>query len=95
MYKVGATFNWTDKTSNPSEEGKQELVEKLKKVINVPYKIVDQTAGIRPTVRDRRPLVGKHPKYQNLAILNGLGTRGVMIAPTVAKQLFNHLESRY
>jgi glycine/D-amino acid oxidase-like deaminating enzyme len=92
LYKVGATFNWSDKTSNPSEEGKTELVDKLKKVITVPYKIVEQTAGIRPTVRDRRPLVGIHPAYTRLAILNGLGTRGVMIAPTVAKQLFNNLE---
>ncbi|MBU3009782.1 FAD-binding oxidoreductase [Polaribacter vadi] len=92
-YKVGATFNWKDKTSNPSEEGREELVEKLKKVITVPYKIIDQTAGVRPTVRDRRPLVGKHPAYPNLAILNGLGTRGVMIAPTVAKELFLHLET--
>jgi glycine/D-amino acid oxidase-like deaminating enzyme len=91
-YKVGATFNWKDKTSNPSKEGKIELVEKLKKVINVPYEIIDQTAGVRPTVRDRRPLIGKHPAYPNLAILNGLGTRGVMIAPTMANQLFNHLE---
>ncbi|WP_298782233.1 FAD-binding oxidoreductase [uncultured Polaribacter sp.] len=92
-YKVGATFNHTDKTSNPSEEGKKELIEKLKKVIKVPYKIIEQTAGIRPTVKDRRPLIGKHPKHKNLAILNGLGTRGVMIAPTVAKQLFYHLEN--
>jgi glycine oxidase len=93
LYKVGATFNWSDKTSNPSDEGKSELVEKLKKVLTVPYKIVEQTAGIRPTVRDRRPLVGMHPAYKRLAILNGLGTRGVMIAPTVAKQLFNNLEN--
>ena len=93
LYKVGATFNWSDKTSNPSEEGKSELVEKLKKVLTVPYKIVEQTAGIRPTVRDRRPLVGMHPAYNRLAILNGLGTRGVMIAPTVAEQLFNNLEN--
>ena len=93
LYKVGATFNWSDKTSSPSEEGKSELVEKLKKVLTVPYKIVEQTAGIRPTVRDRRPLVGMHPAYNRLAILNGLGTRGVMIAPTVAKQLFNNLEN--
>ncbi|MDP5106323.1 MAG: FAD-binding oxidoreductase [Polaribacter sp.] len=93
LYKVGATFNWSDKTSNPSEEGRNELVEKLKKVITVPYTIIEQSAGIRPTVRDRRPLVGMHPTYNNLAILNGLGTRGVMIAPTVAKQLFNYLEN--
>ena len=93
LYKVGATFNWKDKTSNPSQEGKEELVEKLKKVINVPYKIVDQTAGIRPTVAGRRPLVGIHPKHKSLLVLNGLGTRGVMIAPTVAKNLFNHIEN--
>lgn len=92
-YKIGATFNWKDKTSNPSKEGKYELVEKLRKVINVPYSIIEQTAGVRPTVKDRRPLVGKHPAYPNLTILNGLGTRGVMIAPTMAKELYNHLEN--
>ncbi len=93
VYKVGATFNWTDKTSEPTEEGRSELVEKLDKVLSVPYEIMDHNAGIRPTVKDRRPLVGKHPEYPKLAVLNGLGTRGVMIAPTVAKQLFAHLES--
>jgi len=91
-YKIGATFNWKDKTSFPSEEGKQELVTKLKKVINVPYTIINQTAGVRPTVKDRRPLVGIHQNHSQLCVLNGLGTRGVMIAPTVAKNLFNHLE---
>ncbi len=91
-YKVGATFNWSDKTKLPTKEGKQELVTKLESFLKVPYKIVDHTAGIRPTVKDRRPLVGVHPKYSNVAILNGLGTRGVLIAPTVAKSLFNYLE---
>ncbi len=92
LYKVGATFNWKDKTSLPTEEGKSELVEKLKKVMNVSYTIVNHTAGIRPTVKDRRPLVGIHSKYAQMAILNGLGTRGVMISPTIAKELYNHLE---
>jgi glycine/D-amino acid oxidase-like deaminating enzyme len=65
----------------------------LESFITVPYKIVEHIAGIRPTVKDRRPLVGKHPKHPNLAVLNGLGTRGVMIAPTVAKALYDHLEN--
>lgn len=93
QYKVGATFNHADKTSIPSIEGKEELVAKLKKVLSVPYTIVDQAAGIRPAVKDRRPMVGVHPQFNNLAVLNGLGTRGVIISPTVAKQLFNHLEN--
>jgi len=92
-YKVGATFNWNDKTKLPTEEGKQELVSKLESFMTVPYKIVEQIAGIRPTVKDRRPLVGKHPTFENLAVLNGLGTRGVMIAPTVSEALYNHLEN--
>lgn len=93
LYKVGATFNWKDKTKLPSEEGKAELIEKLESFIKTPYTIVEHIAGIRPTVKDRRPLVGTHPKHPNLAILNGLGTRGVMIAPVSAKMLYNHLEN--
>jgi len=91
-YKIGATFNWKDKTKNPTKEGKEELVEKLNSFISVPYTIVNHLAGIRPTVKDRRPLAGIHADFKNMAILNGLGTRGVMIAPTLAKQLYNHLE---
>ncbi|MDP3311857.1 FAD-binding oxidoreductase [Lutibacter sp.] len=93
LYKVGATFNWVDKTNKPTDDGKKELVEKLNSFIKVPYTIVDHSAGIRPTVKDRRPLVGVHPIYKNMAILNGLGTRGVMIAPKMAKKLYQLIEN--
>ena len=54
--------------------------------------MVEQVAGIRPTTKDRRPLVGSHPEYKNVFVVNGLGTRGVMMSPFVAEQLFNHIE---
>ncbi len=92
LYKVGATFNWKDKTAKPSQEGKKELIKKLEKTIESKYTIIDHIAGIRPTIKDRRPLVGIHPKHKQLAILNGLGTRGVMIAPLMAEKLFDLLE---
>lgn len=92
LYKVGATFNWKDKTQEPTKSGEMELLMKLDMTIDTPYEIVAHVAGIRPTVKDRRPLVGKHSTYENLAILNGLGTRGVMLAPTMAEMLYNHLE---
>jgi glycine oxidase len=92
LFKVGATFNWKDKSKEPTSAGKLELIQKLNSFITAPYTIVDHTAGIRPTVKDRRPLIGKHPMHKNLAVLNGLGTRGVMIAPTSAKSLYNYLE---
>ncbi len=91
-YKVGATFNWVDKTKTPTTEGKNELEFKLSSVISCDYKIVDHVAGIRPTIKDRRPLIGMHKKHKQLVILNGLGTRGVMIAPLMAQKLFRNIE---
>ena len=61
-------------------------------MLDTPFQIVAQAAGIRPAVKDRRPMVGVHPQFSNLVVLNGLGTRGVMISPTIAKNLFHHLE---
>lgn len=92
LYSVGATYNWEDKTHELTVKAKNELLLQLKDLISCDFKVVEQRAGIRPTVKDRRPLVGTHSLYNNVAILNGLGTRGVMIAPFVAKQLFDYLE---
>lgn len=94
LYKVGATYDWSDKTNNPTEAGKQELIEKLNELISCDYEIVQHFAGVRPTVKDRRPLVGTHPKYPQLHVLNGLGTRGVMLGPYLANQLFEHIENQ-
>lgn len=92
MYKVGATYNWQDKTNEPTADGKSELLANLEDLISCDYDVVHHYAGVRPTVRDRRPLVGTHYQYPSLHVLNGLGTRGVMLGPFLAKQLFNHLE---
>lgn len=93
LYAVGATYNWTDKTNLPTVEGKQELITKLKTFLKCDFEVVQHLAGIRPTVKDRRPLVGRHPEHQNLYVLNGLGTRGVMIAPYVAEKLYQFIEN--
>ncbi|MCX7546610.1 FAD-binding oxidoreductase [Xanthomarina sp. F1114] len=92
LYHIGATYNWKDKTNSITKEGREELLKKLETFLNCTFKVVDQVAGIRPTVKDRRPLIGKHPEHANMYVLNGLGTRGVMIGPYVAKQLFNYIE---
>lgn len=92
-FKVGATFNWSDKTNMPTSEGRQELEKKLKEVLTCNYTVVDQEAGIRPTTGDRRPLLGVHRQNERLAVFNGLGTRGVMIAPLMAQKLYHFLEN--
>lgn len=92
LYKVGATYNWKDKTDLPTEEGKQELVDRIKEIINCEFEIVSHFAGVRPTVRDRRPIVGTHPDNGSIHVLNGLGTRGVMLGPAMAKALYENIE---
>lgn len=93
LFKVGATYNWEDKTNTPTAEGKQELIDRINEILNCDFEIVEHFAGVRPTVKDRRPLLGTHPKHSNLHILNGLGTRGVMLAPTLAKDLYDFIEN--
>ncbi len=93
-YYVGATYNRFDKTNAPTEAGKTELVSKLKTFLKAPVEEESHQAGIRPTVNDRRPLVGTHHEFKNLHILNGLGSRGVMISPYAADQLFNFIENK-
>ncbi|WP_109098149.1 FAD-binding oxidoreductase [Aquimarina sp. AU58] len=92
LYKVGATYNNQDKSPEITTTAREELQKKLEKFLKVPYKVVNQVAGIRPTVKDRRPLIGTHTRYANMHILNGMGSRGILLAPTMAKELYNHIE---
>lgn len=92
LYKVGATYNWKDKSAAPTVEGRSELLEKLKEFASFDFQVVNHIAGVRPTVRDRRPLIGTHNIHRRLHVLNGLGSRGVMVGPSMAKALFEHIE---
>lgn len=84
LYKVGATHNWNELNEIPSEQGKNELIEKLNHILKIPYQVIAHEAGVRPTVRDRRPLIGLHPKHSSIGIFNGMGTKGIMLAPYFA-----------
>lgn len=88
LFKVGSTFNWEDKTTTPTPAARIAMENKIKDLIDTPYEVVNHWAGIRPTVKDRRPLIGQHPEHPSLFIFNGLGTKGVMIAPYFSQELF-------
>ncbi|MGD1946361.1 MAG: NAD(P)/FAD-dependent oxidoreductase [Croceivirga sp.] len=92
LYRIGATYKWKDKTNTPTLASKEELLTKLKTFLKGDFEVVKHVAGVRPTVADRRPLVGRHPKHKNLYALNGFGSRGVLIAPYASQQLYQHIE---
>jgi glycine oxidase len=85
VYKIGATYVWDNFTDEPTEKSLMELEEKLKQMIKCDYSILKHEAGVRPSSIDRRPIIGVHPKYDNIFVFNGLGTKGVMLAPYFAK----------
>ncbi|MCR5861575.1 FAD-binding oxidoreductase [Flavobacterium sp. J372] len=93
IYKVGATYEWTDKTNNPTEAARVELEEKLQEIITCDYDVVTHVAGVRPTTKDRKPVIGTHAEHSNIHILNGLGTRGLMLGPPMAQQLYDYIEN--
>ncbi len=91
-YKVGATYARDDYSLEPTLEAREEILSKLKTFINCPIELIGQTVGIRPTTRDRKPLLGNLSESKNKIFFNGLGTRGFLMAPLLAEILYNYLE---
>lgn len=81
QFYAGATYDWDDIDLVPTEKKKTALIQKIEQTIKIPFKIIDHKVGIRPTVIDRRPMIGKHPKHKKMFIFNGLGTKGLSLAP--------------
>jgi glycine/D-amino acid oxidase-like deaminating enzyme len=89
--RIGATYSWDNLDWEATESARHDLESKLQPLLKSPYKIVSQTAGIRPSSLDRRPMLGIHPDNFRLGIFNGLGTKGVTLAPFFANQFTESL----
>ena len=87
LYKVGATYDWNNLNDEASAEGEKVLTDSLKEILDEPFEIVKHQAGVRPSVIDRRPILGSHPENDKIWIFNGLGTKGVMLGPFFAEML--------
>lgn len=93
-WRVGATYNWNDHNPGITSWARSELSGKLEALIRIPYTITSQQWGVRPTTRDRRPIIGAHPRYPSMIIFNGLGTKGVSLAPYFSEVLFRWMENK-
>lgn len=90
-YKISSTYEWEDLSWTPTESARNELCAGFEKTFQIQYKVLEQSAGVRPTVGDRRPFLGSHPRLKNVFIFNGLGTKGVMLAPYFSKHMADHM----
>ena len=84
---VGSTYRWHFEDTLPGTEGRDYILGYLHEMFDEPFEVVDHVAGIRPTMIDRRPVVGQSKLNPNVFIFNGLGTKGALLAPFFAAQL--------
>jgi len=89
---VGANYDWDFADAEPTEEGYQWLLGKVKDSLQVPFNVKKHIAAIRPTGKDRRPYLGRHSDHADVFMFNALRTKGSSLAPYWADQLVAFME---
>lgn len=90
-FRMGSSYIREFEDDAPTEAGLKEIIEGAHTILKKPFVVVEQKAGIRPVVKDHRPIIGVHPEQPLALIFNGLGTKGVSIAPYASKTVTNFL----
>ncbi len=90
-YRVGATYDWDQLDAGPTAAGRSSLIASLEKLLYLPYTIVEHQAAVRPILKHVTPVIGLHPRSPQLGYFNGLGSKGSLQAPFLARQFALHL----
>ena len=87
LYRTGSTYDRDNLNEQPTAAGRAEIESKLKRFLRLPFEVTDHVAAVRPIVPQRSPMLRKHAEYPQLALLNGLGSKGSLLAPMEAQRL--------
>ncbi len=90
-FRVGSNYQWNTPDTSPTEAIKEEILNNLKTLVEGEVLVTDHQAGIRPTTKDRRPVLGAHPDIEGFYIYNGLGAKGYMCAPLLSKEYVEYI----
>ena len=90
---AGTTYSWDRLDETPTDDAKDHIRNGIRSFCKFDFEIRDHRAGVRAVTKaDNRPIVGVHPKWPRLAILNGFGSKGALQIPFSARQLLEYLE---
>jgi len=92
LTRIGATYERGVTEISCQLQVRKQFDERIRKLYRSEFVLKGQIVGVRPTTMDRRPLLGFHPRLKLLGIFNGLGTKGVSLAPFFANEMVNYLE---
>jgi glycine oxidase len=91
--RVGSTYDKDHVFEGPDPLAAQKLMDSLRSFFLPPFTLIQHEWGVRPTVSGRKPLMGEHPDYPGCYVLNGMGSKGVTLAPYFAHLLFQIMTS--
>jgi len=90
-WTAGSNYIWDKINGEPTEEGRNEILESLQAALNRKIEVSQHQAGVRMATTDQKPVLGLHPEHPVLGILNGFSSKGFLMAPTYAPQLARFL----
>lgn len=84
---AGSNYDWGNTNPEPDLNAAKKVLDGLEKLIGKPPVPVLHVSGIRPGTPDRRPYVLQHPEYKSMYLFNGLGAKGVLLAPLLSCEM--------
>lgn len=91
LAKVGATHVPARRDMVLTIEARAELESSAATMSCQPFNVTGQDAGVRVYLPDKKPAAGRHPENPRWGVLNGLGAKGALFAPALARQWITHL----
>ncbi len=88
-WRVGSTYDFD--FDSPLDYWIEKLRGILTEFVQAPFSVTNIQWGIRPVVHGQQITLGSHPAHPRIAVLAGLGSKGVLRAPFFAKMLLDHL----
>ncbi|WP_185286523.1 NAD(P)/FAD-dependent oxidoreductase [Chryseobacterium indologenes] len=92
LYFYGGTYDRDQLHHHIDESAVDQLVKGLSEIYPYDFDLKEVHFGFRPTVKDRRPIIGRHETHDNLYVFNGLGARGILNGCYFARDLFRCIE---
>jgi glycine/D-amino acid oxidase-like deaminating enzyme len=92
-YYYGGTYDREQIHHKIDDVAVEKLTNALAEFYPHDFEVKEVKFGFRPTVKDRRPILGNHPKFSNLYVFNGLGARGILNGNYFSINLYDHLEN--
>lgn len=93
LYFYGGTYDREQLHHHIDNSAVEQLVRGLSEFYPYDFEISDVSFGFRPTVKDRRPIIGRHAEHKNMYVFNGLGARGILNGCYFSRSLYDFIEN--